>query len=63
MKCSALIRLGENVLGDFERLNGGKSSDTGLFKGAGQIWFVELPVSSVGSVNRLKWDQFSGVQG
>ena len=62
MKRSTLIRLGEDVLGNFERLNGGKTFDTGLLEGLSQDWFVKLPVPSVGAVNRLKRDQFRWVR-
>jgi hypothetical protein len=61
MKRSTLIRLGEDILCDFERLNGGKALDAGLLEGVSQDWFLNLLVSSVSAVNRVEWDQFSRV--
>jgi hypothetical protein len=63
MKCSALIGLGENVFCGFEQLNWGKSFYAVLLKGVSQNLFVDLPVPSVGAINRLEWDQFSWVRG
>jgi hypothetical protein len=57
MKCGALISLGEDVFGNFERLDWGKAGYTCLFKGVSQDWFVNLPIPSVGAVDSLKWDR------
>ena len=59
MKRSTLIRLGKDILCNFERLNGGKALDAGLLEEVSRDWFVNLPVLSVGAINRLEWDQFS----
>ena len=39
----------------------GKAFDAGLLEGVSRDWFVNLPVSSVGTINRLEWDQFRRV--
>jgi len=61
MERSTLIRLGKDIFCDSERLNGVKALDAGLLEGVSQDWFEDLPISSVGAVNRLEWDQFSRV--
>jgi hypothetical protein len=62
MKCSALICLCKGLLGDFERLNWGKTFYNGFLKGVCWDWLVKLPVPSVRAIHWLEWDQLSRVR-